>query len=268
MTGGPVARPGDFLRAILERKRTEVEARRAAASVETVLTHRIARRSGSFREALSPRGGTPRVIAEIKRRSPSAGQLAELDAVATAQRYAAAGAAAISVLTDGPGFGGSLEDLREVARSAITPALRKDFIIDRYQLAEAEAAGAAAILLIVAALTPEELSSLLGCAQAAGLDVLAEVHDRAELEIALESGAQIIGINNRNLRTFEVDLATSVALLPSIPADRIAVVESGIRTMDDFRRLRDAGASNFLIGEALVRAADPGAFVEEIGALR
>ncbi|MDQ3264253.1 MAG: indole-3-glycerol phosphate synthase TrpC [Myxococcota bacterium] len=258
----------DFLGSILSRKRAEVADRQRQVPLEQLLAAPRGRPVPSFHGALSRRGQSPRVIAEVKRRSPSAGVLADLDAEVIGRRYAQAGAAAISVLTDGPGFGGDLEDLRVVSAAVRTPTLRKDFLVDRYQVEEARAAGASAVLLIVAALTPPQLEGLLRSAQEAGLDALVEVHDRAELEVALAAGAKIIGINNRNLRTFVVDLQTSVALLPSIPDDRLAVVESGVRDLEDVRRLRDAGAANFLIGEALVRAADPGALVEAIGALR
>lgn len=258
----------DFLGSILSRKRAEVADRQRQVPLEQLLAVPRGRPVASFQGALSRRGQSPRVIAEVKRRSPSAGQLADLDAEVIGRRYSRAGAAAISVLTDGPGFGGDLEDLRVVSAAVRTPTLRKDFLVDRYQVEEARAAGASAVLLIVAALSAPQLEALLRSAQEAGLDALVEVHDRAELEVALAAGARIIGINNRNLRTFVVDLQTSVDLLPSIPDDRLAVVESGVRDLEDVRRLRDAGAANFLIGEALVRAADPGALVEAIGALR
>lgn len=258
----------DFLSGILARKREEVaDRRRALSDAQLERLCEGAPRPPPFRTALSRRGGAPRVIAEVKRRSPSVGAIANVDAVALATAYSAGGAAAISVLTDGPGFGGSLADLRSVADAIPAPCLRKDFIVDRYQLLEAKASGAAAALLIVAALEPVSLRSLLGACEALALDPLVEVHDRRELEVALEAGAPTIGINNRNLHTFVVDLAVSEALLDAIPADRVAVVESGVKTVDDARRLRAAGATNFLIGEALVRSADPAAFLAQLGAL-
>lgn len=258
----------DFLRAIIERKREEIAERRSATS-DAALERlcEAAPRRPSLRAALSRTGRPVRVIAEVKRKSPSVGTIAEVDAVALAGRYADGGAAAISVLTDGPGFGGSLADLQVVSETVKAPCLRKDFIVDRYQLLEAKASGAAAALLIVAALDRARLSALLGACEALGLEPLVEVHDRPELEIAIEAGAQIIGINNRNLHTFVVDLAVSEALLPLIPTDRIAVVESGVKTLEDAQRLRSAGAANFLIGEALVRSGDPASFLSSLGAL-
>jgi indole-3-glycerol phosphate synthase len=207
------------------------------------------------------------VIAEVKRASPSAGAIkAGLDAVAQARIYAGAGAAAISVLTDGPGFGGSLADLAAVRAAVDVPLLRKDFVVDAYQLLEARAHGADAALLIVAALDEAALRALLAECGALGLAALVEVHDAAEVDVALRAGARNIGINNRNLKTFVVDLAVSEALLPRLPADVRGVAESGVRSAEDARRLRRAGASNLLVGEALVRAADPGALLREMTA--
>jgi indole-3-glycerol phosphate synthase len=218
-----------------------------------------------FEAALSLPGGPCRIVAEVKRASPSAGAIAAgLDAVAQARRYEQAGAAAISVLTDGPGFGGSLQDLEAVRASVATPLLRKDFVIDGYQLLEARAHGADAVLLIVAALGRDDLARLLeGCA-ALGLAALVEVHDAAEVDAALAAGARIVGVNNRDLRTMAVDLAASERLLPALPAGVRGVAESGVRTADDARRLRSAGAVNLLVGEALVRARDPGALIVEM----
>jgi indole-3-glycerol phosphate synthase len=196
-----------------------------------------------------------RVIAEVKRASPSVGSIdARVDAPGLARRYAAAGAAAISVLTDGPGFGGSLEDLSAVRAAVEVPLLRKDFILDRYQLLEARAAGADVVLLIVAALEQGALRRLHDEALALGLEVLVEVHDDAELTRALDVGPRLVGVNNRNLATFAVDLSTSERLVPRIPASVRAVAESGVKTVEDAARLRRAGVTNFLVGEALVRA--------------
>jgi indole-3-glycerol phosphate synthase len=253
---------------ILTRKVDEV-ARARAALPDGELAARLgdAPRPRPFEAGLSRRGGPGRVIAEVKRRSPSAGAIdAGLDAPAQARRYAAAGAAAISVLTDGPGFGGSLDDLRAVRAAVDVPLLRKDFVIDRYQLLEARAAGADAALLIVAALAPEALGRLLADCAELGLAALVEVHDDPEVDVALAAGARIVGVNNRDLRTFVVDLATSERLLPRLPADVRGVAESGVRTAEDAARLRRAGASNLLVGEALVRAPDPGALLRAMTA--
>ncbi|HET6440125.1 MAG TPA: indole-3-glycerol phosphate synthase TrpC [Anaeromyxobacter sp.] len=254
-----------FLEQILARKRTEVDGRRAVLPDEELLARLAdAPPPRSFASALSPRGGPLRIIAEVKRRSPSAGAIdAGLDAPSMARRYAAAGAAAVSVLTDGPGFGGSLDDLRSVRAAVKVPLLRKDFVLDRYQLLEARAVGADAALLIVAALDPDSLRQLIAGCGSLGLTALVEVHDEAEAEAALAAGARVVGVNNRDLRTFAVDLATSERILPALPADVLAVAESGVRSPADARRLRRAGAANLLVGEALVRAADPARLLAE-----
>jgi indole-3-glycerol phosphate synthase len=257
-----------FLADILARKRDEVEAARRAVP-EAELRARARERAAPrpFEAALSLRGGPLRVIAEVKRASPSQGAIrASLDAVDQARAYAAAGAAAISVLTDGPGFGGSLADLAAVRAAVELPLLRKDFVLDRYQLLEARAHGADAALLIVAALEERALRGLLEACGELGLAALVEVHDEAEAAAALRAGARIVGVNNRNLSTFAVDLAVSERLLPSLPADVRGVAESGVRGADDALRLRRAGAANLLVGEALVRAADPGALLRELSA--
>jgi indole-3-glycerol phosphate synthase len=255
-----------YLDAILARKRVEVAGLKAATP-EALLRARLgdvspARDLGA---ALSPRGGPTRVIAEVKRASPSAGAIAAgLDAAAQARAYQAAGAAAISVLTDGPGFGGSLADLVAVRAAVGLPVLRKDFTVDGWQLVEARAAGADAALLIVAALPGDALPRLHDLGLELGLQLLVEVHDAAEAERALARGARLVGVNNRDLHTFQVDLSTSARLVPGFP-DRVkGVAESGVRTADDARRLRAAGAPNLLVGEALVRAPDPGALLREL----
>jgi indole-3-glycerol phosphate synthase len=260
----------NVLQQIMARKAEEVAARRAAVpDRELEARARDVAPPRPFEAALSPRGGPPRVIAEVKRASPSAGAIASgLDAVAQARRYAEAGAAAISVLTDGPGFGGSLEDLRQVRAAVATPLLRKDFVLDRYQLLEARAAGADAALLIVAALGDDVLRRLLEACGALGLAALVEVHDAPEAERALAVGARIVGVNNRDLRTFVVDLATSERILPGLPGTVKGVAESGVRTPADAHRLVRAGAPNLLVGEALVRAADPGALLREMCTLQ
>jgi indole-3-glycerol phosphate synthase len=255
-----------FLSDILARKADEVASRRAARGdreLEAALRDVPAARD--FAGALSPRGGPVRIIAEVKRASPSAGAIAAgLDAVDQARRYAGAGAACISVLTDGPGFGGSLADLAAVRAAVDVPLLRKDFILDRYQLLEARLHGADAALLIVAALPEERLRALLADCAALGLAALVEVHDGAELDVALRAGAALVGVNNRNLATFVVDLAASERLLPRLPDGVKGVAESGVRSGADARRLRAAGAANLLVGEALVRAGDPAALLREM----
>lgn len=256
----------DFLARIMARKRDEVAARRAALP-DRELEARAADAPAplDFAGRLSGRGGPARIIAEVKRASPSAGAIAAaLDAPAQALRYAEAGAACISVLTDGPGFGGSLDDLDAVRRAVGIPLLRKDFVLDRYQLLEARAHGADAALLIVAAIPDALLRRLLDDCRALGLAALVETHEEREAELALRAGATIVGVNNRDLRTFQVDLATSERVLPLLPDDVKGVAESGVRTPADAHRLRRAGAANLLVGEALVRAGDPGALLKEM----
>ncbi len=255
-----------YLDAILARKRAEVAAL-AAARPEAELLARLADAPAArdFAGALSPRGGPIRVIAEVKRASPSAGVIATgLDAVAQARCYQSAGAAAISVLTDGPGFGGSLDDLVAVRARVELPVLRKDFTVGGWQLVEARAAGADAVLLIAAALPGDQLQRLHDRCGELGLHALVEVHDESEVERALAAGASLVGVNNRDLHTFAVDLATSERIIPALPGHVKGVAESGVRRGADARRLRAAGAANLLVGEALVRAADPGALLREL----
>ena len=201
-----------------------------------------------------------RLIAEIKRASPSAGVIrADFDPAAIARRYAAAGAAALSILTEPHWFQGSLEHLRRAREAVELPALRKDFLFCRYQLVEARLAGADAALLIVAMLSPEELRTLSAAAREIGLAALVEVHNREELDRALETEPAIIGINNRDLKTMAVDIETTLRLIKHVPADLTVVSESGIRDRAAMRRLRDAGVHAALVGEALMRQIDPGA---------
>jgi len=211
-----------------------------------------------FRAALKS-GEHPVVIAELKRRSPSKGEIRRgFDAVEAAKAYAAAGAAAISVLTDERFFGGQLEFLGQVREVVSLPLLRKDFIVSTYQIDEARVAGADAVLLITAALTPKKLMALREHAIRLGLDVLVEVHDEAELDRAIDCGADLIGINNRNLRTFVTSLEVSERLAPLIPEGVVVVAESGIFTPDDVARMSSAGAHAYLVGESLMRQADLG----------
>jgi indole-3-glycerol phosphate synthase len=214
-------------------------------------------------------GSTVAVIAEVKRRSPSAGTIREdLHPITHAKAYASAGAAAISVLTDGPFFGGSLDDLRDVVAWVDVPVLRKDFILDELQILEARAAGASAVLLIVRALEPRRLRELLTCAADLDLDPLVEVHTAAELDAALEADAGLVGINSRDLDTFAIDTAAAWRLLARVPSGVIAVAESGMTTASDVAAAADAGADAVLIGTALSAAADPAGLLKELTGLR
>ena len=213
-------------------------------------------------------GDTVTLIAEVKRRSPSAGAIAaDAAAAEVARRYADAGVAGISVLTDGPWFGGALADLASVAAAVDTPLLRKDFTIDEVQLYEARAHGASAVLLIARILDDDRLRDLRVLADELGLAALVEVHDEAEVDRALAAGARIVGVNNRDLATFDTDLARTVRLAPRVPADVLRVGESGIRTVGDVVRLADAGVTSVLVGEALMRSADPAAAARELGSV-
>jgi indole-3-glycerol phosphate synthase len=240
---------------ILANTRADVERRRAAAP-EATLGGRGDLAPHAFRDALLAPGIS--IIAEHKRRSPSAGAIRPGSSVAEiARAYERGGAAAISVLTEERHFGGSLDDLREARAACGLPLLRKDFIVDSYQLAEAASAGADAVLLIVAALAPAALAALYEEAGERGLDVLVEVHDRAELDVALELGAEIVGVNNRDLRDFSVDIERTFELLGAIGGDVIVVAESGIASAAQLARLRERGVAGALIGERLMRAPDP-----------
>jgi indole-3-glycerol phosphate synthase len=248
---------------ILTRTRADLAARKARkplAELEKGLPAGPSARS--LARALRPGAPGERVtcIAEFKRKSPSAGWIREGGKAAEIARlYAAAGAAAISVLTDEPFFGGSLDDLMTAHAATSLPVMRKDFIVDAYQLAEARAAGADAALLIVAALADAEIAALLAVGSLYGLELLVEAHDGEEVARAVRSGAQVIGINNRDLKTFKVDRELAVRLRPEIPADRVVVAESGIRDAADVDRLRSAGVDAMLVGETLMRADDPAA---------
>ena len=205
------------------------------------------------------------VVAEVKRRSPSAGSIREdLSPPDRAVLYATHGAAAISVLTDGPHFGGSIEDLRLAAQRCPVPLLRKDFILDELQVIEARAAGASAVLLIVRALSAPRLAALMAAAAELRLDTLVEVHTEAELATALESDAPVIGVNSRDLDTFIIDPAGAWRILAQIPPDRIAVAESGITSPEDVRRAGDAGADAVLVGTALSASDHPEALLSQL----
>jgi indole-3-glycerol phosphate synthase len=254
----------DLLETIVAATRRIVEVREVREPMSDLLrrAERRPARPGRFRSAVS-RTDRVNLIAECKRRSPSRGVIrGDYDAVAIARAYAAAGAAAISVLTEPTFFDGSLHDLEAVCTAVDVPVLRKDFLVAEYQLLEARAAGADAVLLIVAALSPRDLLSLSGRATALGLDALVEVHNADELQTALDAGAQIVGVNNRNLRTLDVDLQASVELIGGMPAGVLAVSESGITTAQDLRRLRALGYQAFLIGERFMTEAEPGKALE------
>jgi indole-3-glycerol phosphate synthase len=239
----------------------EAEARTPLATLKRAAQARVGRRD--FAVALSP--GPLRVIAELKRASPSRGILRPTyRCAAIAQSYQAAGAAALSVLTEERHFLGSLADLETARAATRLPVLRKDFILEDYQIYESAAAGADALLLIVAALPDEDLRRFLDLCRELRLDALVEVHDESELERAVAAGAGIIGVNNRDLKTLKVDLEVSFRLRPHIPRGTIAVSESGIKTGDEFGRVARAGYQAALIGERFMTAADPGAALREL----
>ncbi len=212
-----------------------------------------------FARRLREAGGR-RVIAEIKRMSPSRGVIRQqFDPPAHGRAYEGAGAACLSVLTDEKFFGGTLEHLRTVRAAVSLPLLRKDFIIDDYQIVEARAWGADAVLLIVAALDPGALADLLACAGDEGLDALVEIHTRAELDAALDAGATMVGINNRDLKTFTTSLETTRRLAPAVPPECLTISESGLRPGPELRELERLGVDAFLVGESFMSAPDPGA---------
>jgi indole-3-glycerol phosphate synthase len=219
-----------------------------------------------FRRALAARGQDGiAIIAELKKASPSRGLIrAEFHPAELARELAGAGATALSVLTDEDYFQGSLGNLREASAAVAIPCLRKDFIVDEFQLLEARANSGDAVLLIVAALSRDELRSLSSTARGRGLDVLCEVHDGQELERALDAGCDLIGVNTRDLRTFKVDLQTAFELADRFPKDVVRVAESGIHSTEDISRLRAAGYQAFLVGESLMRADHPGAALREL----
>ena len=245
-----------MLNKIIAEKREEVEQRRRDVPLSS-LKERLARRKAPLDFALALGGGSTKLIAEVKKASPSRGLLCpDFNPVELAKTYAHAGAAAISVLTESNYFQGSLEHLAAIREEVGLPLLRKDFIFDRYQIYESGAYGADALLLIVAILSQEQLEELLSLSRSLGLSCLVEVHNEAEVERALLSGAEIIGINNRDLNTFEVDINTTRRFRPLIPGERIVVSESGIRSREDVERLKEWGVNAVLVGEALVTTGD------------
>lgn len=252
-----------ILDTILARKHEEVAARRARLPLDELRARVVdAPPLRGFADAVAAKiaSGQPAVIAEVKKASPSKGVIrADFDPAAIARSYEAGGAACLSVLTDVDFFQGSDAYLQQARAACALPVLRKDFVVDAYQLYEARALGADCVLLIAAALDDARLSEFAFLAAELGLDVLLEVHDLDELERALPVPARLLGINNRNLKTFDVSLQTTLDLKPAVPADRVLVTESGIHTPDDVARMRAAGVHAFLVGEAFMRQPDPGA---------
>ena len=261
----------DILQRIVAVKREEVaaaRARRSLASWRDEAESAVARRGlRGFEAALRTKlaAGRAAVIAEVKKASPSKGVLREHFVPAEiAASYEAGGAACLSVLTDERFFQGAAAYLQQARAACSLPVLRKDFMIDEYQVFEARALGADCILLIVACLDDARMADLEAAARALGLAVLVEVHDGAELDRALRLATPLLGINNRNLRSFEVTLDTTLGLLPRVPAERLLVTESGILARADVQRMRAAGVDAFLVGEAFMRAPDPGAALAEL----
>lgn len=253
-----------FLDDIVAQTREDVARRRAEHSLDDLLAQLgPPDRGRPFSEALIAPGVS--LIAEVKRASPSRGPIRpDADVAGIVTAYERAGAAACSILTEPHFFGGALDDLRTARAACALPLLRKDFIVDAYQLAEARLAGADAALLIVAALDEVEFADLLQVGQELGLDILAEAHTEDEVEAAIDAGAEIVGINNRNLKTLEVDPETVLNLLADIPAGTVVVAESGISERADVVRLGEAGVDAILVGEALMREDDPAAAIRSL----
>lgn len=253
----------DILEKIITTKAQEVIAAQVGRPFATVdADARAQPPARGFARALreTVAAGRPAVIAEIKKASPSKGVIRDaFDPPAIAASYERAGAACLSVLTDKPFFQGDAQYLVAARAACALPALRKEFVVDPYQVAESRALGADAILLIVAALEDPQMAELEACAHGYGMDVLVEIHDAQELERALRLATPLLGINNRNLRNFSVTLDTTFNLLPKVPADRLVVTESGIATPRDVTLMREHGVHAFLVGEAFMRAPDPGA---------
>jgi len=255
-----------FLDEIVAATRRRVARSKSAADLRALEKQAERHVPRGFRRALAARSQDGiAVIAELKKASPSKGLIrADFDAAALARELEEAGAAALSVLTDEEFFQGSLENLRKASASVAIPCLRKDFIVDEFQLLEARANAADAVLLIVAALSQQELMSLSTSARSHGLDVLCEVHEVQELDRALEARCDLIGVNTRDLRTFKVDLETAIALSDHFPGDVVRVAESGIHSAQDVSLLRSAAYQAFLVGESLMRAERPGAALREL----
>ena len=259
---------GDILQRIVAVKHEEIAAGKAVRSMASWRVEAEARRDvRDFEAALRMRmaAGGAAVIAEVKKASPSKGVLREHFVPAEiAASYAAGGAACLSVLTDERFFQGSSAFVQQARAACGLPVLRKDFMVDEYQVVEARALGADCILLIAACLEDAQMADLEGCAHALGMGVLVEVHDASELDRALRLKTPLLGVNNRNLKTFEVTLDTTLGLMAQVPADRLLVTESGILNRADVLRMRGAGVHAFLVGEAFMRAPDPGAALAEL----
>ncbi len=253
----------DILKKIIRRKEQEILERKAETSLDALINQsKTASPPRGFVDAMKKRiaSGEPAVIAEIKKASPSKGIMREIFVPADiAKSYQAGGASCLSVLTDVDFFQGADDYLKQARAACDLPVIRKDFMIDSYQVYEARAMGADCILLIVAVLTDEQMHTLYTLARELGMDVLIEVHDAKELQRALPLEAELVGINNRNLRTFKTSLSTTIDLLTQIPDDRIVVTESGIHSHKDVKLMRDHQVNAFLVGEAFMRADDPGA---------
>ena len=259
---------GDILDQILRDKREQVARKRREYPLDRLRECADAQpRARGFADAIDNAiaAGRAAVIAEIKKASPSQGVIrAAFDAAQLAQNLAAHGAACLSVLTDQRWFGGGDDDLRAARDACALPVLRKDFVIDRYQVYESRALGADAVLLIVAALDDDHLRELAELTAELGMDALIETHNRAELERACAAPGRLIGVNNRNLRTFETSLDTTLSLRDAVPAARTLITESGFAARAEIERMRAHGVHAFLIGETLMRAADPGAKLTEL----
>jgi indole-3-glycerol phosphate synthase len=258
----------DILNKIVAVKREEIAIAQKTKPLELVRADAESRvMTRGFEQALRKKiaAGQPAVIAEVKKASPSKGVLRENFIPADiAQSYAEHGAACLSVLTDRQFFQGSVDYLKQARASCQLPVLRKDFMVDAYQVYEARAMGADCILLIAACLDDAQMANLEAIAMHLDMDVLVEVHDAEELQRALKLKTKLVGINNRNLRTFEVTLDTTLGMLKDVPADRLLVTESGILNRDDVQKMRDANVNAFLVGEAFMRAKDPGAALAEL----
>lgn len=258
----------DILAKILQTKKEEVATARQLRSESDLLREAKSRKDvRGFARALNDKinQGQPAVIAEIKKASPSKGIIRDnFNPAEIATSYAAHGAACLSVLTDMQYFQGSYDYLRQARAACALPVLRKDFMVDPYQVIHARAIGADCILLIVAALGLNQLLELESLAHELGMDVLVEVHDKDELETALQLKSPLLGINNRNLRTFETSLQNTIDLLPSVPEDKLIITESGILSADDVKTMRTHQVNAFLVGEAFMRQSDPGVALEQL----
>lgn len=254
-----------ILNEIITQTRIDLELRRATTPVELLAERAAAQSPARLFGAALRRPGQITCISEVKRRSPSAGWIRQhADSVDVARRYESGGASAISVLTDTPFFGGTLEDLVRVKSAVNLPILRKDFMVDSYQVVEARAAGADAILLIVAALTDQVMESLLHQANDLGMGVLVETHDEVEITRALAVGAEVVGINHRDLRTFKMDMDLALRMRGKIPNAKILVAESGLKTAADVARMKAGGIDAVLVGEGLMRQQDPGLALQQL----